>query len=208
MVQEKLGRSSRQITSDTYTNVLPEMMRAEAESVMAVVPQDVPFQTRTPLAIPARAWQNDAAVRFAHGAGQSGDTWAVGALAQPDTDLLGMITLAGRGKDDAANAAVKWVRDHCTAHELELVRVENFNDRYPEEQRAAFSLTRFMVARSESPGVDGWALPTGLPPATTGSSRRASKRASEGGVRGNPVPLRKAPVPCSDPAPPDLAPND
>lgn len=32
VVQEKLGHSSRQITSDTYTSVLPEMMRAEAES--------------------------------------------------------------------------------------------------------------------------------------------------------------------------------
>jgi integrase len=30
VVQEKLGHSSRQITSDTYTSVLPEMMRAEA----------------------------------------------------------------------------------------------------------------------------------------------------------------------------------
>ncbi|MBU3867098.1 tyrosine-type recombinase/integrase [Streptomyces sp. 4503] len=42
VVQERLGHSSRQITSDTYTSVLPEMMRTEAESVMAVVPRDVP----------------------------------------------------------------------------------------------------------------------------------------------------------------------
>ncbi|WP_073751533.1 tyrosine-type recombinase/integrase [Streptomyces sp. CB03234] len=174
VVQEKLGHSSRQITSDTYTSVLPEMMRAEAESVMAVVPRDVPFEVRTPLTIPETAWQNDIAVFFAHGARQSGDAWAVGAQTEPDSDLLGMITLAGRGQDDAANAAVKWVRDHCTANDLELVRVENFNDRYPEEQRAEFSLTRFTIARSESPGVDGWALPTGLPPAASRTARRAS----------------------------------
>ncbi|MGW0542272.1 tyrosine-type recombinase/integrase [Streptomyces griseoincarnatus] len=171
VVQEKLGHSSRQITSDTYTSVLPEMMRAEAESVMAVVPRDVPFQVRTLLTIPETAWRNDIAVFFAHGARQSGDTWAVGAQAQPDSDLLGMITLAGRGQDDAANAAVKWIRDHCAANDLELVRVENFNDRYPEDQRADFSLTRFTIARSESPVLDVWALPTGLPPA----ARRASK---------------------------------
>ncbi|GAA5005668.1 tyrosine-type recombinase/integrase [Streptomyces hyderabadensis] len=48
VVQEKLGHSSRQITSDTYTSVLPEMMRAEAESVMAVVPREVPFEVRPP----------------------------------------------------------------------------------------------------------------------------------------------------------------
>lgn len=107
VVQEKLGHSSRQITSDTYTSVLPEMMRAEAESVMAVVPRDVPFQVRTPLMIPETAWQNDVVVFFAHGARQSGDTWAVGAQTRPDSELLGMITLAGRGQDDAANAAVK-----------------------------------------------------------------------------------------------------
>ncbi|TFE55559.1 hypothetical protein E3E14_05310, partial [Streptomyces sp. ICN441] len=162
VVQEKLGHSSRQITSDTYTSVLPEMLRAEAESVMAVVP----FQVRTPLTIPEAARQNDIAVFFAHGARQSGGTWAVGAQPHPDPDLLGMITLAGRGQDDAANAAVRWVRDHCSASGLELVRVENFNDRYPEEQRTDFSLTRFTVARSESPTVEGWALPTGLPPAS------------------------------------------
>ncbi|NEW77327.1 tyrosine-type recombinase/integrase [Streptomyces rhizosphaericus] len=175
VVQEKLGHSSRQITSDTYTSVLPEMMRAEAESVMAVVPRDVPFQVRAPLTIPETAWQGDIAIFFVHGARQSGDTWAVGAQTRPDSDLLGMITLAGRGQDDAANAAVKWIRDHCTANDLELVRVENFNDRYPEEQRADFSLTRFAIARSESPGLDGWALPTGLPPTAARTARRTSK---------------------------------
>ncbi|MFC7817676.1 tyrosine-type recombinase/integrase [Streptomyces sp. NPDC057367] len=176
VVQEKLGHSSRQITSDTYTSVLPEMLRAEAESVMAVVPRDVPFQVRTPLTIPEAAWQNDIAVFFAHGARQSGGTWAIGAQPHPDSDLLGMITLTGRGQDDAANAAVKWVRDHCSASDLELVRVENFNDRYPEEQRADFSLTRFTVARSESPTVEGWALPTGLPPAASRPGRQAPNR--------------------------------
>ncbi|RDG36269.1 hypothetical protein DVH02_20840 [Streptomyces corynorhini] len=54
--------------------------------------------------------------------------------------------------------------------------MENFNDRYPEEQRTDFSLTRFTIARSESPSVDGWALPTGLPPAASRASRRAPNR--------------------------------
>ncbi|WP_145497460.1 tyrosine-type recombinase/integrase [Streptomyces sp. CFMR 7] len=178
VVQEKLGHSSRQITSDTYTSVLPEMMRAEAESVMSVVPRDIPFEVRTPLALPESAWQNDIAVFFAHGAKQSDDTWVVGAQTRPDSDLLGMIRLTGRGQDDAANAAVKWIRDHCSAQGLELVRVENFNDRYPEEQRPSFSLTRFTVGRSESPEVEGWALPTGLPPAPRSDSNRGHSKAA------------------------------
>ncbi|MFJ2247509.1 tyrosine-type recombinase/integrase [Streptomyces sp. NPDC094461] len=176
VVQEKLGHSSRQITSDTYTSVLPEMMRAEAESVMAVVPRDIPFEERTALTIPESAWKNGVAVFFAHGARQSGDTWAVGAQPQPGSDVLGVISLAGRGQDDAANAAVRWIRDHSTTNELELVRVENFNDHYPEEQRTDFSLVRFTVARTESPDAEGWSLPTGLPSAATRTARRNPNR--------------------------------
>ncbi|CAL9312622.1 hypothetical protein [Streptomyces sp. SudanB182_2057] len=133
-----------------------------------------PSRCAAALAIPESAWQGDIAVFLAHGARQSGDTWAVGAQTQPGSDFLGVISLTGRGQDDAANAAVKWIRDHCTANDLELVRVENFNDRYPAEQRADFSLTRLTIARSEAPGVDGWALPTGLPPAASRTARRAS----------------------------------
>ncbi|MGW7753499.1 hypothetical protein ACWGK6_18515 [Streptomyces violaceusniger] len=62
-----------------------------------------------------------------------------------------------------------------TTNDLELVRVENFNDHYPEEQRAEFSLTRCTVARSQSPGLDAWALPTGLPSAAARTARRSSK---------------------------------
>ncbi|MDQ0990775.1 tyrosine-type recombinase/integrase [Streptomyces sp. V3I7] len=179
VVQEKLGHSSRQITSDTYTSVLPEMMRAEAESVMAVVPRDIAFDVRTPLKLPETAWQDGLAVLVAHGARQSAGTWAVGAQTRPDADLLGMITLAARGQDDAANAAVKWIRDHCAANDLELVRVENFNDRYPEEQRADFSLTRFTLGGADTPGPEGWALPTGLPPAPTRAARRSHARGQQ-----------------------------
>ncbi|MGW8951546.1 hypothetical protein [Streptomyces sp. NPDC055709] len=156
--------------------MLPEMMLAEAESVMTVVPRDIPFNVRTPLEIPETAWRGDIAVFYAHGARQPGGIWAIGAQTQPDSDLLGMITLAGRGQDDAANAAVKWIRDRCVANDLELVRVENFNDRYSEEQRSVFSLTRFTVGRSDSPGVGGWALPTGLPPAARPARRAQSGR--------------------------------
>jgi Phage integrase family len=38
VVQEKLGHSSRAITSDTYTTVLPEVARAAAEATAALLP--------------------------------------------------------------------------------------------------------------------------------------------------------------------------
>lgn len=80
------------------------------------------------------------------------------------------VLLTGRGHDNAANAALRRIRDHCAENDVELVRVENFNDHYPEEQRSDFSLTRFSVGRPQDPGPDSWALPTGLP-TTTGRSR-------------------------------------
>ncbi|MFJ6750491.1 hypothetical protein ACIQNI_20225 [Streptomyces sp. NPDC091266] len=141
------------------------------------VPRRVPFEVRNLLEIPEKAWQGDVAVLFAHGARQSDDAWPVGARTHPDSDLLGLITLTCRGQDDAANAAVKWIRDQCAANHLELVRVESFSDRHPHEQRADFSLTRFTIARSESPVLNGWTLPTGLPQATAGRpARRVSNR--------------------------------
>ncbi|GAA1353760.1 tyrosine-type recombinase/integrase [Streptomyces beijiangensis] len=41
VVQERLGHSSRQITSDTYTSVVPELMHAEADAMAAIVPRTV-----------------------------------------------------------------------------------------------------------------------------------------------------------------------
>ncbi|WP_330340196.1 tyrosine-type recombinase/integrase [Streptomyces sp. NBC_00557] len=172
VVQERLGHSSRQITSDTYTSVLPEMMRAEAESMMTVVPREVSYEIHSPLVIPDDAWHGDVATIFAHGALQTGSTWAIGAQTRPGTDLLGEIRTKGHGQEHAANAALEWIRMHCASNGLELVRVENLNERYPEDQRPYFSLLRFMIARSEAPGIDGWGLPQGLPSGSPGSTRR------------------------------------
>ncbi|MET8613393.1 tyrosine-type recombinase/integrase [Streptomyces sp. SCPE 10] len=143
VVQERLGHSSRQITSDTYTSVLPEMMRAEAESTMTVVPRGVSYEVRSPLVIPDGAWQGDVATIFAHGTLQPGSTWAIGAQTRPGTDLLGEIRTKGHGQEHAANAALEWIREHCTSNGLELVWVENLNDRYAEDQKRYFSLLRF-----------------------------------------------------------------
>lgn len=179
VVQEKLGHSSRQITSDTYTSVLPEMMRAEAESVMAVVPRTVVFAVMTPLDLADADWRQNLTSFLAHGARQPDDTWAVGAQTRPDGELLGMVALDGRGQDDAANASVQWIRSHCTEHDLELVRVENLNDRYPEEQRPDYSLTRFTVVRNDTSGPDDWELPTGLPKGAVRAARRSLSKGAK-----------------------------
>ncbi|HEX6518771.1 MAG TPA: tyrosine-type recombinase/integrase, partial [Streptosporangiaceae bacterium] len=50
IVQEMLGHSSRAITSDTYTSVLPEVARAAAEAAAALLP----ISDRGPAADPER----------------------------------------------------------------------------------------------------------------------------------------------------------
>ncbi|MEW9518526.1 hypothetical protein [Streptomyces tubercidicus] len=118
--------------------------------VSAVVPRDVPYEVRTPLEIPESAWQGDVAVLFAHGVRQSGDVWIVGAQVQPDADLLGVIELAGRSQDDAANASVKCIREQCAASSLDLVRVENFN---AATRRISGRSSRSRASRSPAPNL-------------------------------------------------------
>ncbi|MFJ6629920.1 hypothetical protein ACIQMR_00745 [Streptomyces sp. NPDC091376] len=61
-----------------------------------------------------------------------------------------MITLAGRGQDDAGDAAVTWTGEQCTAKGLEAGRAGQFDDHYLGEQPAGFALTRFTIARRAS----------------------------------------------------------
>ncbi|MBP2321398.1 hypothetical protein JOF56_001783 [Kibdelosporangium banguiense] len=45
IVQETLGHSALAVTSDTYTTVLPQIARAAAEAVVAIVPRRAPTKT-------------------------------------------------------------------------------------------------------------------------------------------------------------------
>ncbi|MFI0769454.1 tyrosine-type recombinase/integrase [Streptomyces sp. NPDC021218] len=177
VVQERLGHSSRQITSDTYTSVLPEMMRTEAESTLSVVPREVAYDVQQELEIPKEAFQGDVAVIFAHGARDTGNTWVVATQTGPQRPLLGGIRTVGRGQEHAADAALKWVRDHCADRELEILRIQNLNDQYPEDQRPHFALLRFFIARPDGPDVSQWGPPAG-PNTRPGSSRGHADRRS------------------------------
>lgn len=58
--------------------------------------------------------------------------------------------VGARPQDHAGDAAVTWTGEHCTANGLEPVRVGQFDDRYLEERRADFALTRFTIVRRAS----------------------------------------------------------
>jgi hypothetical protein len=155
VVQEKLGHSSRQITSDTYTSVLPELLRAEAESTLSVVPREVSYRVHQALKIPESAFRDGLAVLYAH-AVSYGDLWAVGALLRHDGELLGEIRAPVRSPEQAAGAAEKWLRGHCTEGSLQLVRVENLHAAVPEDQRQHLTLVRFVIGRVTASDVAGW----------------------------------------------------
>ncbi|UGY91303.1 tyrosine-type recombinase/integrase [Streptomyces gobiensis] len=156
VVQERLGHSSRQITSDTYTSVLPQLARREAESITSAIPRDVSYDVRQRLEIPSDAFRDDVAVIYAHGARYSGSRWSIGVKTRHDGDLLGEIRTTGRGPEHATNAAIKWIRDHCASAGFEVFRVDNLHDQYPEEERPCFTLVRFFIDRATGTGLEGW----------------------------------------------------
>ncbi|MGV9851109.1 hypothetical protein ACWDWU_20410 [Streptomyces sp. NPDC003442] len=135
VVQERLGHSSRQITSDTYTSVLPEMMRTEAESTLSVVPREVAYDVQQELEISNETFQGDVAVIFAHGSRDTGNTWVVGAQTGPQCPLLGEIRTVGRGQEHAADAALKWVRGHCADREMEILAPDRMGRTCPNGAR-------------------------------------------------------------------------
>ncbi|WJV48859.1 site-specific integrase [Streptomyces flavofungini] len=158
-VQERLGHSSRQITSDTYTSVLPELMRAEAESTLAVVPRNVPYQEQQRLKVPEEAFRDDVAVLYVHGSRYTGGKWSVGAKLRHDGDVLGEIRAVSKGPDQTSDAAIKWISEHCASNSYEVLRVEDHSNQYSEEQRPYFALLRFFIARPAGRDVENFVRP-------------------------------------------------
>ncbi|MEU3356543.1 site-specific integrase, partial [Streptomyces sp. NPDC037389] len=77
VVQERLGHSSRQITSDTYTSVLPELARREAESMTSVIPRSVSYDVLRPLALPRKLFSDGMAVVYADATRNQDGVWTV-----------------------------------------------------------------------------------------------------------------------------------
>ncbi|MEW1719763.1 site-specific integrase [Streptomyces sp. NPDC093109] len=164
VVQERLGHSSRQITSDTYTSVLPELMRTEAESTLAVVPRDVPFDVHHPLGIPDGAFHHGVAVLHVRGSHSAGGVWNANAEIRRDSDPLGRIRTVCESREQAAEAAAKWIREHCAANDYEILRTENLHERYPEDRRTDVALLRFLIARPEGYTEEEFLSPEQSPP--------------------------------------------
>ena len=161
VVQEKLGHSSRQITSDTYTSVLPEMMRADAEAMMAVVPRQVAYDVHCALSVPAHAFNDEGLVAvFVHGARYADGRWSISLQTGPNRTRLGEIRTADCGAEHAAEASVSWVRDYCAAQGFVALQVEDLHESYPEDLRPHHSLVRLLLSRPSKLDLDGlWGIP-------------------------------------------------
>lgn len=155
VVQERLGHSSRQITSDTYTSVLPELFRTEAESTVAVVPRggEVSYTVKKALKIPRSVFAQDVAVLFASAinTGQK-SRWAVEVQATAGGEIFGRIHTEVQAAERAVEAAEAWLRAYCTEQGYEVIRSENLADRIPEDQRMTLGLVRLVIDRTSASG--------------------------------------------------------
>ncbi|MER0479736.1 tyrosine-type recombinase/integrase [Streptomyces sp. Edi2] len=171
VVQERLGHSSRQITSDTYTSVVPEMMRTEAESIASVVPRIVVYDVHRELEIPEGAFHDSVVIVFTRCWRDDAGTWTVEARTAPETPALGQISTPGGSQDQATFAALQWIREHCADRGWDGMRIENLSDHYPEELRPFNALLRFTIVRPEEPDVAKWCPLSAPSDGHTGSTR-------------------------------------
>ncbi|WP_327413910.1 tyrosine-type recombinase/integrase [Streptomyces sp. NBC_01233] len=157
VVQERLGHSSRQITSDTYTSVLPELFRTEAESTVAVVPRggEVSYTVKKALKIPNSVFAQDVAVLFASAASTGPKSrWAVEVQATAGGEVFGRIHTEVQAAERAVEAAQAWLRTYCTDQGYEVIRSENLVDRIPEDQKTTLALVRLVIDRTSASSGD------------------------------------------------------
>ncbi|MCN9239597.1 tyrosine-type recombinase/integrase [Streptomyces sp. RY43-2] len=99
VVQERLGHFSRQVTSDTYTSVVPEMMRTDAESIVSVVPRVVSYDVHQRLEFPEEAFHDGVVVLFTRCARDDANAWTVEARTAPEAPALGRISTVGGARN-------------------------------------------------------------------------------------------------------------
>ncbi|MER5714904.1 tyrosine-type recombinase/integrase [Streptomyces sp. NPDC002132] len=157
VVQERLGHSSRQITSDTYTSVLPELARREAESMTSVIPRSVPYDVLRPLTLPKKLFSDGMAVVYADAARSAEGAWTISVKARHNSRSLGKIRTAAASQENATQAAIHWVRDHCREAGLRILSADKITAHLPEPGRGQHHLARFVIDGGMEMGPEAWA---------------------------------------------------
>ncbi|MFJ5737250.1 tyrosine-type recombinase/integrase [Streptomyces microflavus] len=170
VVQERLGHSSRQITSDTYTSVLPELARREVESIGSAIPRTVPFIVLKPLTLPQKLFNDGMAVIYATATRSRDGVWTVSIKARRNDRPLGRIKVAAIDQDNATLAATNWVRLHCHDAGLRILAADKLTAHLPELGKHR-DLARFVIDNGGEMGPEGWS-PVALPPGGPGSGEQ------------------------------------
>ncbi len=156
VVQERLGHSSRQITSDTYTSVLPELARREAESMTSVIPRSIPYDVLRPLAFPQKLFSDGMAVVYADATRARDSVWTVSVKARHDGRSLGKIKTSTASQENVALAVIQWVRDHCKEAGLRILSADKVTAHLPELGKRQHHLVRFAIDGGTGMGPESW----------------------------------------------------
>lgn len=176
VVQERLGHSSRQITSDTYTSVLPELARREAESIGSAIPRTVPFVVVKPLALPQRLFNDGMAVIYATALRSRDNAWTISIKSRRYDRPLGRIKAATTDQDNATLAATNWIRLHCHNAGLRILAADKLTA-IPEMEKRRH-LARYVIDNGGETEPAGW-TPAALPPGGPGSSEQGREGTQE-----------------------------
>ncbi|MET7902568.1 site-specific integrase [Streptomyces sp. NPDC005355] len=171
VVQERLGHSSRQITSDTYTSVLPELARRETESMTSVIPRSVPYDVLRQLELPQKLFNDGMIVVHADAVRARDDAWTISVKARHDDRPLGRIKTAAASQERAAQAAIQWVRDRCKEAGLRILSAAKVSGHLPESGNRLHRLARFVIDSGAEMGLDGW-TPVPVSPSGPEASER------------------------------------
>jgi hypothetical protein len=178
VVQEKLGHSSRQITSDTYTSVLPELARHEVESTTTVIPRSVPHNVLRPLALPKKLFGHGMAVVHAGAARDADGPRTISVKAAHNSRPLGKTKTAVATQENATRTVIQWVRGHCKDAGLRILSADKVTTRLPEPGKRQHRLARFVIDGGTELDPEAWA-PVPVGPGDSKASEEDQERSQE-----------------------------
>ncbi|MFI0190790.1 tyrosine-type recombinase/integrase [Streptomyces sp. NPDC017082] len=178
VVQERLGHISRQITSDTYTSVLPELARREVESMTAVIPRSVPYNVLRPLALPQKLFSDGTAVVYADAARDADGAWTISVKTPRNSRPLGKIKTAVASQENATRTVIQWVRDHCKDTRLRILSADKVTTRLPGLGKGQHHLARFVIDDGTEMDPEAWA-PVPVAPGDSEASKEDQERSQE-----------------------------
>lgn len=106
------------------------------------------YITDEPLNVPADAFNADGIATLILTGGRYGGQWLINVCHGPaeNPDIIGSVeTDVTTDPDEAAAAALSWVREECVRTGLKVAHYVNHNDRYGPAERPFFTLAQVLL---------------------------------------------------------------